>query len=86
MYSSTPVALALLDPVEFRFLSMNNLEAELLGKAKEEVLGKRLEEIAPIPGLKQIMEGVAAGRPVKDMVVEGSLPPTRYLKIYLKVK
>ena len=54
MYTSTPVALALLDPLEFRFLNMNDLEAELLGQAKEQVLGRRLEEVASIPGLKEI--------------------------------
>ena len=76
VYSSTPVALALLDPVDFRFLSLNDLEAELLGQTKEEVIGKRLEDIAPIPGLRQIFEGVAAGSVVKDMLVEGALPAT----------
>ena len=85
VYSSTPVALALLDPVEFRFLNMNDLEAELLGQAKEDVLGKRLEEIAPIPGLKEMMKGVAGGCPVRDMVVEGTLPATGEMKRYWTV-
>ena len=85
VYASTPVALALLDPVEFRFLNMNDLEADLLGMKKEDVLGRRLEEIAPIPGLREIMQGVAAGRPVKDMVVEGTLPTTGEMKRYWTV-
>ena len=85
VYTSTPVALALLDPVEFRFLNMNDLEADLLGQKKEDVIGRRLEEIAPIPGLREIMQGVAAGRPVKDLVVEGTLPATGDLKRYWTV-
>ena len=85
VYSSTPVALALLDPVEFRFMNLNDLEAELLGKTKEEVLGKRLTEIAPIPGLQQIFEGVARGRVVRDLVVEGELPATGEQRRYWTV-
>ena len=63
VYASTPVALALLDPVEFRFLNMNDLEADLLGQKKEDVLGRKLENVAPIPGLRELMQGVAADRP-----------------------
>ena len=85
VYSSTPVALALLDPVEFRFLSLNDLEAELLGMPKEEVVGRRLEDIAPIPGLRQMFENVAAGGVVKDVVVEGLLPATGEQKRYWTV-
>ena len=85
VYASTPVALALLDPLEFRFLNMNDLEADLLGMKKEDVLGRKLEDIAPIPGLRELMRGVAAGRPVKDMVVEGTLPMTGDMKRYWTV-
>ena len=85
VYSSTPVALALLDPVEFRFVSLNDLEAELLGQTKQQVIGKRLVDIAPIPGLQQIFEGVAAGAVVKDMLVEGALPATGELRRYWTV-
>ena len=76
VYASTPVALALLDPVNFTFLNLNQSEAELLGRPKEQILGRRLEDIAPIPGLLDMLRSVAEGSTIKEHLLEGELEAT----------
>ena len=76
LYATTPVGLALLDPVEFRFLNLNDREAEMLGYPKDQILGKLLTEIAPpegIPELLDMFRSVAAGKVIKDRLLEGEL-------------
>jgi PAS domain S-box-containing protein len=65
--------LALFDPVEFRYLRLNDRQAEILGLPAEEVLGKRLTEIAPIPGLNQMFQKVAEGTPIRNALLEGAV-------------
>jgi PAS domain S-box-containing protein len=77
IYRTTPVGLALLDPIEFRFLNLNDHEAEMLGYPKQHILGRPLAEIAPpesVPGLLDMMRSVAQGQTVKDRLLEGELP------------
>ncbi len=77
LYRTTPVALALFDPVEFRFLNCNDREAEMIGLPKSQLIGKRLEEVLPpdkVPGLIELFRSVAAGGEVKDQLLEGELP------------
>jgi PAS domain S-box-containing protein len=76
IYRTTPIGLALLDPVEFRFLNLNDREAEMLGYPKDYLLGRQLAEIAPpetVPGLIDMMEFVARGNVIKDRLLEGEL-------------
>ncbi len=73
IYKTSPVGLALLDPVEFRFLNLNDQEAEMLGYPKDEIVGRPLSEIAPIPGLLDLFRSVAAGDVIKDRLLEGEL-------------
>jgi PAS domain S-box-containing protein len=76
IYRTTPIGLALLDPVDFTFLNLNDHEAEMLGYPKEYILGRRLSEIAPpesVPGLEEMMRSVAQGATVKDRLLEGAL-------------
>ncbi len=76
IYKTTPVGMALLDPVEFRFLNLNDHEAEMLGYPKEYILGRKLSEIAPpesVPGLQEMMSLVAQGAAIKDRLLEGAL-------------
>ena len=73
IYKTTPVGLALLDPVDFRFLNLNDHEAEMLGYPKEQILGRPLAEIAPIPGLVDLFRFVAEGNVIKDRLIEGEL-------------
>ena len=76
VYETAPVALALLDPVEFRFLNLNDREAEMLGYPRAEILGRRLSEIAPPEGLPELFDlirAAASGQPVRDHLLEGTL-------------
>ncbi len=74
IYKATPVGLALLDPMEFRFLNLNDHEAETLGYPKHEILGREVSEIIPIPDLVGLLRTAAAGIAVKEHLLEGELP------------
>ncbi len=76
IYRTTPIGLALLDPVNFTFLNLNDQEAAMLGFPKAELLGRPLREIAPpatVPGLMEMMQSVAQGHVIKDRHLEGEL-------------
>jgi PAS domain S-box-containing protein len=74
IYQTAPIGLALFDPVEFRYLRINDRQCETLGLPREKVLGHRITELAPLKGLKEIFEQVAKGHPVKNLLLEGELP------------
>ncbi len=74
VYSSAPIGLALFDPVEFRYLRLNERQAEIVGLPREQILGKGLTEIAPIDGLDDMFRQVAKGHPIKNALLEGELP------------
>ncbi len=76
IYTTTPIGLALFDPVNFTFLNLNDSEAEMLGYPRDYILGRPLSEIAPpdkMPALLEMMRSVAQGNPVKDRLLEGEL-------------
>lgn len=74
VYRTAPIGLALFDPVEFRYLRLNDRQAEIVGLPVEEILGKTLTEIAPIEGLHEMFEQVAAGHAIRNRLLEGELP------------
>ena len=74
MYRTAPIGLALFDPVEFRYLRLNDRQAEIVGLPMEEILGKTLTEIAPIEGLNEMFQQVADGNPITNNLLEGELP------------
>ena len=76
IYRTTPIGLALIDPVNFTFLNLNDHEAEMLGYPKAELIGRPIAEIAlpdRVPGLMEMMRSVANGNVVKDRLLEGEL-------------
>jgi PAS domain S-box-containing protein len=73
LYKTAPIGLALFDPVEFRYLRLNDRQAEIAGLPPSKILGRRLTEIAPIPGLDEMFQQVAAGTPIKDALIEGTV-------------
>ena len=73
VYRTAPIGLALLDPVEFRYLRLNNRQAEFFGLRPEQMVGRTLTEMAPIPGLRELFEQVARGEPVRNYPLEGEL-------------
>jgi PAS domain S-box-containing protein len=74
VYQTAPVGLALFDPVELRYLRLNERQAEILGMAPDQVVGSTLEEVAPVPGLRELFQRTLAGETVRNHVVEGELP------------
>ena len=74
LYQTAPMGLAFFDAKDFRYLRLNDQQAEIVGKPKNEILGRTLTEIAPIEGLQEMLEQVASGTPVVNKILEGELP------------
>ena len=74
IYETAPVGLALFDPVEFRYLRVNDRQAETIGLPKDQIIGRRIAEIAPLKGLQDLFKKAAAGHPVRNHLLEGELP------------
>jgi PAS domain S-box-containing protein len=74
MYRTAPIGLALFDPVEFRYLRLNDRQAEMVGLPMEDILGRTVTEIAPIEGLNEMFQQVADGKPITNHLLEGELP------------
>jgi PAS domain S-box-containing protein len=73
VYRTAPIGLALFDTEEFRYLRLNDRQAAFFGLKPEQVLGRTLTEMAPIPGLRELFEQVKAGTPVVNFPLEGEL-------------
>jgi PAS domain S-box-containing protein len=74
IYRTAPVGLALFDPVEFRYLRVNDRQVETIGVPREKILGRRITELAPLSGIEDIFRQVAAGNSIRNHVFEGELP------------
>ncbi len=73
IYQTAPIGLSLFDPVEFRYLRINDRQCETLGLPREKILGRPIFELAPLKGLREIFEQVARGHSVRNLVLEGEL-------------
>jgi PAS domain S-box-containing protein len=73
VYQTAPVGLALFDPIEFRYLRLNERQAEILGLPSEQIVGRTFAEIAPLTGLREMFQFAAAGHAVKNQIIEGEL-------------
>ncbi len=85
IYKTAPIGLALFDPVEFRYLRLNDTQAQIVGLPPGEILGKTLTEIAPIEGLNEMFQQVAEGRPIQNALLEGVLPAQPQIHRYWTV-
>ncbi len=74
IYQTAPVGLSLFDPVEFRYIRINDRQCETLGLPREKVLGRTITELAPLKGIREIFERVAQGHFVRNLLLEGELP------------
>ncbi|MBS1823467.1 MAG: PAS domain-containing protein [Acidobacteria bacterium] len=74
VYRTAPIGLALFDPVEFRYLRVNDRQVETIGAPREKILGKRIVDIAPLPGIEDLFRQVAAGDSIRNHIFEGELP------------
>jgi PAS domain S-box-containing protein len=74
VYRTAPVGLALFDPVDFRYLRLNDRQAEIIGLPQDRILGRTVTEIAPIAGLDEMFQQVVEGRPIRNALLQGELP------------
>ena len=73
VYRTAPIGLALFDTKDFRYLRLNDRQAEFFGLKPEQVVGRTLTEMAPIEGLKELFDQVLEGEPVVNFPLEGEL-------------
>ena len=73
IYQTAPIGLALFDPVEFRYLRVNDRQAETIGLPRDKILGRPILEIAPIKGIRELFEQAASGQVVRNRLLEGEL-------------
>jgi PAS domain S-box-containing protein len=74
VYRTAPIGLALFDPIELRYLRVNDRQAETIGLPADQILGRSITEIAPLNGIEEIFREVASGRSIRNHVFEGVLP------------
>jgi PAS domain S-box-containing protein len=73
VYRTAPIGLALFDAKDYRYLRLNDRQAEFFGLPPEQILGRTVTEMAPIEGLKDLFDQVLAGTPVINFPLEGEL-------------
>jgi PAS domain S-box-containing protein len=73
VYRTAPIGLALFDLDDFHYLRLNDRQAAFFGLKPEDVVGRTLTEMAPIPGLRELFEQVREGTPVVNYLLEGEL-------------
>jgi PAS domain S-box-containing protein len=73
VYRTAPIGLALFDTEDFRYLRLNDRQAEFFGLEPEQIVGRTLTEMAPIDGLDNLFKQVLAGKPVVNFPLEGSV-------------
>jgi PAS domain S-box-containing protein len=73
VYRTAPIGLALFDTKDFRYLRLNDRQAEFFGLKPDQIVGRTLTEMAPIEGLKELFEQVLAGQPVVNFPLEGEV-------------
>ena len=74
IYQTAPVGLALFDATDLRYLRINDRQAEIIGLPKEKIIGQIITDIIALPSLKELLETAAAGRPVRNQLLQGELP------------
>jgi PAS domain S-box-containing protein len=74
IYETTSVALAMIDPVNFRYVRGNPKLGEILGQTVEELVGTPVFDLAnDVAGLREALETAASGVPVTGKIIEGEL-------------
>jgi PAS domain S-box-containing protein len=73
IYRTAPIGLALFDLDDYHYLRLNDRQAAFFGMKPKDILGKTLTEMAPIPGVRELFDQVAAGEPVINFPLEGKL-------------
>jgi PAS domain S-box-containing protein len=80
IYDTAPIGLAYFDLDDYHYVRLNERQAAFFGLRPDQVVGRTLTEMAPIPGLRELFDQVANGEPVINYPLEGTLvtDPTEY--------
>jgi PAS domain S-box-containing protein len=70
IYQTAPVGLGLFDPVEFRYIRINDRLAEIIGLPPEQILRRPVSDVAPV-AVHAIFEQVLATRTMQHRLIEG---------------
>jgi PAS domain S-box-containing protein len=73
VYRTAPIGLALFDTKDYRYLRLNDRQADFFGLKPEHIVGRTLTEMAPIEGLKELFDQVLDKQPVINFPLEGEL-------------
>ncbi len=73
VYRTAPIGLALFDTKDYRYLRLNDRQADFFGLKPEQVVGRTLTEMAPIEGLKELFDQVLENKPIVNYPLEGEL-------------
>ncbi len=73
VYRTAPIGLALFDTKDYRYLRLNDRQAEFFGLKPEHIVGRTLTEMAPIEGLKELFDQVLDNKPIVNFPLEGEL-------------
>lgn len=74
VYRTAPIGLALFDLDDYHYVRLNDRQAAFFGLKPEQIVGRTLTEMAPIPGLRELFDQVASGGPpVVNFPLEGTL-------------
>ncbi|MBS1802727.1 MAG: PAS domain-containing protein [Acidobacteria bacterium] len=73
IYDTAPIGLAYFDLDDYHYLRLNDRQAAFFGLKPEQIVGRTLTEMAPIPGLRELFDQVARGEPVINYPLEGTL-------------
>lgn len=73
LYRTAPIGLALFDLPDYRYVRLNERQAAFFGLKPEQIVGRTLTEMAPIPGLRELFDQAARGEPVINYPLEGTL-------------
>jgi PAS domain S-box-containing protein len=53
---------------------LNERQAEIFGIPSEQLIGRRVDELAPITGVQEMLHVAAEGHTVRNQIIEGVLP------------
>ncbi len=74
IYETSSVALAMIDPIEFRYLRGNPKLGELLNLPVDQIIGTPVFDLASdVAGLREALLTAASGTPVLGKILEGGL-------------
>jgi len=87
VYETSSIAMAMIDPVTFRYLRGNPKLAEMLQQPLDRLVGTCVFDLAgDVPGLRESLQQAANGTPVIGQVIEGELANSPGVQRYWQVE